>query len=249
MTIRAFVFDAYGTLYDVQGVAAAVENSFPGHGDYVTQVWRCKQLEYTWLRSIMRRYEDLRDVTRQSLEYALATLGLHADEALLQHLVEAYDRLPAYPEVADALAALSNFRLAILSNGSPAMLDALVRHSGLGDRFEAVISVEKAGVFKPDPRAYALIGEQLGLRLDEVVFVSSNGFDVCGAKSCGLLAARIARVTASALSRELAGGTDGPAAMFRALRSQEERLGFDADATLGSLRELVDVFPPTAKPA
>src|ERR1700733_13149490 len=129
MAIKAFVFDAYGTLYDVQSVGAATEAAFPGHGDYITQVWRLKQLEYTWLRSLMRRYEDFRTVTRDSLGYTLGTIGLTADAALLDRIVDAYNRLAPYPEAADALLSLGGFRLAILSNGSPDMLDALVRNS------------------------------------------------------------------------------------------------------------------------
>src|SRR5690348_17137413 len=126
MAIKAVVFDAYGTLYDVHSVAGLIDAAFPGHGEYITQVWRLKQLEYSWLRSLMGRYEDFLAVTRDSLVYTLGTLGLTADEALFRQIIEAYDTLSPYPEAAEALGRLKpKHRLAILSNGSPAMLDAL----------------------------------------------------------------------------------------------------------------------------
>jgi len=150
MAIRAVVFDAYGTLYDVQSVAGVVEAAFPGHGEYITQVWRLKQLEYTWLRTLMDRYEDFLAITRDSLRYTLGTLGLAVDEAQFDRIVEAYDRLLPYPEAAGVLGVLKpKYRLAILSNGSPAMLDALVRNSGLDQYLAAVISVDAGKAFKP----------------------------------------------------------------------------------------------------
>jgi 2-haloacid dehalogenase len=239
MAIKAFVFDAYGTLYDVQSVGAATEAAFPGHGDYITQVWRLKQLEYTWLRSLMRRYEGFRAVTRDSLEYTLGTIGLTADAAVLDRIVDAYDRLAPYPEAADALASLSGFQLAILSNGSPDMLDALVRNSGFDRYLKAVISVDAKRAYKPDPRAYELVQERLGVEPREVVFVSSNGFDVAGASSFGFKVVRIERVTPDALRQELGRGEPvGAATMFRALRTQAEALGRKPDAEVSSLRAL-----------
>jgi len=241
MTIGAIVFDAYGTLYDVQSVASATEDAFPGHGEYITQVWRLKQLEYTWLRSLMGRYENFRAVTRDSLRYTLDTLGLQADDALLDGIVDAYNTLAPYPEAVEALSLLGQYRLAILSNGSPEMLDALVRNSGLDRYLEAVISVDARTAYKPDSRAYELIEERLGVRPEEVVFVSSNGFDVAGAKSFGFKVARIERVTPAALHAEIGGGVIGPAAMFRALRTQTEALGFTPDAVVGSLLALPEL--------
>jgi 2-haloacid dehalogenase len=239
MTIKAIVFDAYGTLFDVQSVAAATEAEFPGHGGYITQVWRLKQLEYTWLRSLMGRYEDFRVVTRDALRYTLSTLDLAADAALLERIVDAYDTLLPYPEAEQALGQLAQYRLAILSNGSPDMLDALARNSGLDRYLQAVISVDAKKTYKPDPRAYALVQERLGVHPDEVVFVSSNGFDVAGARSFGFKVARIERVTPAALRQEVtAGAAIGPAAMFRALRTQTEALGFAADAVVSSLLAL-----------
>ena len=164
MTIKAFVFDAYGTLYDVQSVAAETEAAFPGQGETITQIWRMKQLEYTWLRSGMGDYRDFWQVTQDSLAYTLAVLGLDAAPETIAALAGAYDRLALYPDSAGALAALSAYRLAILSNGSPAMLAALVAQSGLESRFEAVLSVDSARVYKPDARCYRLVGEHLRLR-------------------------------------------------------------------------------------
>jgi 2-haloacid dehalogenase len=240
MTIKAFVFDAYGTLYDVQSVSRVIEAAFPGRSEYITQVWRLKQLEYSWLRSLMGRYEDFLTVSRESLDYTLGTLGLTPDDALLGRLIAAYDNLSLYPEAKEALAALKDYRRAILSNGSPAMLDALVRNTGLdGGYLDAVISVDANKVFKPDPRAYELVRARLNVRPEEVVFVSSNGFDVAGARSFGFKVAWIERLTAAALRGELVSGAPiGPAAMFRALRTQTETLGLPAHAIVDSLLAL-----------
>jgi 2-haloacid dehalogenase len=242
MAIKAVVFDAYGTLYDVHSVWRAIDAAFPGHGAYITQVWRLKQLEYSWLRSMMGRYEDFLTVSRESLDYTLGTLGLTADATLMGRLVGAYDALAPYPEARAGLEALGGMRRAILSNGSPAMLEALVRHSGLGDCLEAVISVDAKRVFKPNPRAYELVEERLGVRPAEVVFVSSNGFDVAGARNFGFRVVRIERVTPAVLRGELTSGAPiGPDAMYGALRTQSETLGFAADAVVDSLLALPGV--------
>ncbi|MBV9079329.1 MAG: haloacid dehalogenase type II [Methylobacteriaceae bacterium] len=242
--IKAFVFDAYGTLYDVQSVAAVTDAAFPGHGSYITQVWRLKQLEYTWLRSLMGRYEDFWTVTRDALAYTLKTLDLAADERLFDELAEAYNRLTPYPDAAATLERLSAHRRAILSNGSPGMLAALVRNSGLDRLLEQTISVDSRRVFKPDPRAYELVEERLGVAPGEVLFVSSNGFDIAGAKSFGFRVARIQRVPPSALAGEI--GTETrlePLTLFKALRMQDEMLGYGADVTVRSLAELADLPP------
>jgi 2-haloacid dehalogenase len=240
MAIKAIVFDAYGTLYDVQSVAALTETHFPGHGDAITQLWRLKQLEYSWLRALMRDYADFGAVTRESLAYTIGVLGLTADAAAFDRIVESYNELTPYPEAPAALAALRGYRLAILSNGSPDMLAALVRNSALNGALETVISVDAKRTFKPDPAAYELVQERLGMPPEEVVFVSSNGFDVAGAKRFGFRVARIERVTPAALTAELTGGPIGPAAMFKAQRSQIEALGYAPDVVIGSLTGLVD---------
>jgi 2-haloacid dehalogenase len=242
MRIKAIVFDAYGTLYDVQSIARVIDAAFPSHGDYITQVWRLKQLEYSWLRSLMGRYEDFRAVTRESLAYTLGTLGLVAGDELIGQLMDAYDNLLPYPEAAQALPALAAYRRAILSNGSPAMLDALVRNSALERHLDAVISVDQKGAYKPDPRAYELVEERLGVSPREVIFVSSNGFDIAGARTFGFNVVRIERVSPAALRAELTSGTSiGPAAMFRALRMQSEALGLPAHAVVDSLSALPEL--------
>jgi 2-haloacid dehalogenase len=243
MAIKALVFDAYGTLYDGQSIMPMLEAAFPGHGAYITQVWRIKQLEYSWLRALLHRYEDFRTVTRDSLAYTLDTLGITPDQAELGRIVAAYDTLSLYPDASEALAALARYRLAILSNGSPAMLDALVRNSGLLQSFEAIISVDAKRTYKPDPRAYELVQERLGIPPGDVVFVTSNGFDVAGARSFGFNVVRIERVARTALQQELAGETRaGPETMFRALRTQAEMLDAPPHAVIGSLSQLAGLI-------
>ena len=240
--IKSLVFDAYGTLFDVQSVAAVTNAAFPGHGDYITQVWRMKQLEYTWLRTLMDRYADFWTVTREALVYTLDTIGLTASQAVLDEVADAYNSLIAFPDVEQTLASLGGYRLAILSNGSPAMLSALVRNSGLGRFLEVTMSVDGKRAFKPAPRAYEVVGETLGTLPEEILFVSSNSFDVSGAKSFGFKVAHIARVPRIALQKEIAAvETIGPSTMFKALRMQEESYGYRPDIVISSLRELHEV--------
>jgi 2-haloacid dehalogenase len=240
MAIKALVFDAYGTLFDVQSVAGVTDAAFPGHGETITQIWRLKQLEYTWLRALMGRYEDFWTVTCESLAFTLETLGLSATPELIAEIAEAYDALALYPEARQALEELASFRLAIFSNGSPAMLKRLVAQAGIGELLETVISVDEIGVYKPDPRGYAHVEKRLGLARDEILFVSSNGFDISGAKGHGFSVARIARVPGETLRAELvAADAIGPLLMFKALRMQPERLGLDADLTIAALTDLV----------
>ena len=157
MTITTIVFDAYGTLYDVQSVAAVTDQAFPGYGDIITQIWRIKQLEYTWLRSLMHRYEDFSIITRHSLIYTLKILGLSYEDTLFERIMDKYVHLDLYPDARQALEALKGRKLAILSNGSPAMLTALVRNTGLDKVLDATISVNSKKTFKPNPEAYTLI--------------------------------------------------------------------------------------------
>ena len=188
--ISALVFDAYGTLFDVHSVTRLAESCFPGKGAALSSAWRTKQLEYTWLRSLMGRYEDFNHVTRSALEWAVESLKLEANEEQLRGLVEEYRRLAAFPEVAAALDELSKARpLAILSNGHPEMLDAVIQHNGMGFRFRGgVLSVHAAKVFKPDPKVYRLVEDRLGVPRTMIGFVSSNGWDVAGAKTFGFRA-------------------------------------------------------------
>ncbi len=243
-SIKAFVFDAYGTLFDTYAVAAAVEHAFPGRGDYLTHVWRQKQLEYSWHRAAMGFYEDFAVVTREALLYALATTGVKAAEDVIDRLVSAFDRLALFPDAALMLDTLSGYRMAILSNGSPEMLQALVRHAGVESRFERLISVDARRTFKPHPDAYRCAVDALGLAPAEIVLVSSNGFDIAGARRFGLRTLRIERVSASALGAVLADPQHVDArAMFMALRSQLESHGGIPDYTCMSLQEFAVLAP------
>jgi len=239
VTIKAVVFDAYGTLYDIQSVAAVTEETFPGYGDIITQVWRIKQLEYTWLRSLMRRYQDFAAVTRESLAYTLRVLGLTHDADALARIMDKYLHLDLYPDTLAALGAMKDKKLAILSNGSPDMLEALVKNSGLDRVLDAVISVDANKIFKPAPEAYALIEQVLGVPPAEVLFISSNPWDACGAKACGLNVAWIERVTPEAMAQACTtSDLVAPLTMFKALRTQMDELDLAPDYRIHSLSEL-----------
>ncbi len=239
MTIKAVVFDAYGTLYDIQSVAAVTEEAFPGYGDMITQIWRIKQLEYTWLRSLMRRYQDFSVVTQESLAYSLRILGLKHDEAAFARIMEKYLHLDLYPDANEALAALRGRKLAILSNGSTAMLNALVRNSALDRVLDATISVDSRKVFKPSPDAYTLIEEKLGVTPAEVLFVSSNPWDACGAKAFGLNVAWIERVSPEAMALAcVKADIVAPLTMFKAIRTQMDELGLEPDHRIHALSQL-----------
>lgn len=188
--VAALVFDAYGTLFDVHSVSRRAESLFPGRGAALSAAWRAKQLEYSWLRTLMGRYEDFDRVTRASLEWALDSLGIEAEEAAQRTMIEEYRRLATFPEVPAALESLARTRaLAILSNGHPGMLEAVVDHNGLRERFRGgILSVHSARRFKPDPAVYRIAEEALGVPRALVGFVSSNGWDAAGAKSFGFRA-------------------------------------------------------------
>lgn len=243
-TIKAFVFDAYGTLFDTYVVAATVEEAFPGHGDYLTHVWRQKQLEYSWQRAAMGFYEDFAVVTRDALTYALSTIAVPVADPVIEQLVSAFDRLALFPDAAAMLDTVSGHRLAILSNGSPEMLQALVRHAGVESRFERLISVDARRTFKPHPDAYRCAVDALGLAPAEILLVSSNGFDIAGAQRFGLRTLRIERVSPSALGAMLAKPQHvGARTMFMALRSQLESHGGMPDYTCMSLQEFAVRVP------
>jgi 2-haloacid dehalogenase len=185
--ISALVFDAYGTIFDVHSVWRLAESHFPGKGAALSSAWRAKQLEYTWLRTLMGRYEDFSRVTVASLDWALESLGIEAEDDAKRSLIDEYRRLAVFPEVPHALERLAESKpLAILSNGHPEMLEAVVDHNGLRARFRGgILSVHPARRFKPDPAVYRLAEEQLGVTRSLIGFVSSNGWDAAGAKSFG----------------------------------------------------------------
>jgi 2-haloacid dehalogenase len=184
-TIQAVVFDAYGTLFDVHSVVALCEQLFPGKGVQLSQLWRTKQLEYSWLRSLMQRYEDFWQITEAGLQYACTALKLELDAAKQDKLMNAYLHLSPYPEVPSVLHSLSHLPLAILSNGSPIMLNSVVKNSGLEKYFKHIISVDVLRCFKPDPRVYQLAPQKLGVEKGSIAFVSSNGWDIAGCSAFG----------------------------------------------------------------
>jgi 2-haloacid dehalogenase len=183
--VKALVFDAYGTLFDVHSVIRLCDELWPGKGPALSQLWRTKQLEYTWQRSLMQRYEDFTHVTESALRYGCKALGLPLDNATCNRLLQAYLRLDTYPEVVETLKRLAGRKLAILSNGSPAMLEPVVASAGLGKLLDAVISVDSLKLYKPDPRVYALAVDRLGVPTGSIGFVSSNCWDAIGAKAFG----------------------------------------------------------------
>jgi 2-haloacid dehalogenase len=200
--IRAVVFDAYGTLFDVAGAARAAATR-PG-GERLAPLWprladdwRRKQLEYSWLRAIGGAHAGFDVVTAHALDWAMQAQGLD-DPALRATLLRLYDSLPAYPEVPMVLAALAGRGLtrAILSNGTPGMLAAATASAGIAADFDAVLSVEEVGVFKPHPAVYGLVGRHLGVLPGEVLFASANGWDAAGAAAFGFVAAWINRAGA-----------------------------------------------------
>jgi len=216
MTPQALVFDAYGTLYDVHSVASRCEASYPGKGAQLSQLWRAKQLEYTWQRSLMRAYRPFSQVTREALEQSCEALGLALSSAQAEELMGEYRKLSLFSDVPGVLQKLEG-KKAILSNGSPDMLEPLVKNSGL--RFDATLSVDELKIFKPAPEVYALAVKRLGVAAGRIGFVSSNCWDALGAKAFGFNAVWINRSGAPI-----------------------DRLGVRPDAVLKSLGDLPEVL-------
>jgi len=210
----ALVFDAYGTLFDVHSVQARCEALWPGKGAALSQMWRAKQLEYTWQRSLMRRSAPFSQVTEDALVFSCEFLKLKIDKDARQSLLGEYRRLAVFPDVFRAFNRFSGRKLAILSNGSPDMLDPLVAQSGLA--FDAVLSVDELKVYKPAPEVYQLAVDRLKTPKEEIGFVSSNGWDAQGAKSFGFTVYWINRAGAPV-----------------------DRLGFQPDKIVKSLDEIL----------
>ncbi len=210
----ALVFDAYGTLFDVHSVQALCEALWPRKGASLSQLWRAKQLEYTWQRSLMGRYVPFGQVTQEALDYACAALGLVRNPEATRRLMDEYRRLAVFPEVPAALRRLAGTRQAILTNGSPDMIDPLVAHAGLA--FEAVLSVDECKVYKPSPVVYQLAVDRLKVPKEHIGFVSSNCWDALGAKSFGFTVYWINRSKAPV-----------------------DRLGFQPDEIVGGVHEVL----------
>jgi 2-haloacid dehalogenase len=198
--VDALVFDAYGTLFDVQSVVTLAERLFPGHGAALSQLWRTKQLEYSWLQSLMlsptQRREDFAALTAHALDYAAEALRLSPQVAVRHRLLDAYLDLSPFPDVAPALAALSPLPRLILSNGTREMLELLAASTGVAPHLDGILSVDAADIYKPSPRVYQLAVDHLKLAPAQIGFVSSNGWDVVGAKACGLTAFWVSRAGA-----------------------------------------------------
>jgi len=192
--IDAVVFDAYGTLFDVNSAAARWRAALGSQADAFSATWRRKQLEYSWLRSLMGAHADFWQVTTEALDFACERHGI-GDAELHRRLLEGYRELAAYPEAPAMLGAIrgAGFKTAILSNGAPAMLEAALDAAQLAAQFDAVLSVEEAGVFKPHPHVYWLAVARLGVAARRICFVSSNGWDVAGAAHFGFRAVWINR--------------------------------------------------------
>lgn len=184
--IRACVFDAYGTLFDVTSAAARAKDALGARWQPLSDLWRAKQLQYTWLRALMGRHVDFWQVTGDALDYAMASLAVK-DAPLRSRLMDLYLELDAYPEVKETLSRLkaAGLRLAILSNGTPEMLAAAVKNSGIAALIEQVLSVEEVGVYKPHPKVYGLAAERLAIEREQVCFLSSNTWDAHAAKAFG----------------------------------------------------------------
>ncbi|MDX1781015.1 MAG: haloacid dehalogenase type II [Thalassovita sp.] len=200
MTITTCVFDAYGTLFDV-GAAARLAAAEPGNEALadtwpkLAENWRLKQLQYSWLRAIMGEHTDFWQVTQDGLDWSLEAAGIAGDDRMRERLLALYWELQAYPEVPKMLADLkaAGMNTAILSNGSPDMLKGAVDSAGIGDVLDDVLSVESVGVFKPARVVYDLVGDRFGCANEEVLFVSSNGWDAGAAAGYGFTTAWVNR--------------------------------------------------------
>jgi 2-haloacid dehalogenase len=196
MAIRACLFDAYGTLFDVNAAARTLAADIGPNWQQLADVWRSKQLNYSWLRSLMGgAHIDFWQVTGDALDYALDETQLGSRPDFRQRLMDLYYNLACYPEVPDVLRQIKSARLltGILSNGSPAMLQAACTSAGLSDLLDHVISVEAIGIYKPDPRIYAHAAEILQLPAAAIAFHSSNGWDIHAGKRAGFHAIWINR--------------------------------------------------------
>lgn len=218
--IRACVFDAYGTLFDFNSAVMRCRDDIGESAERLSEIWRTKQLQYTWLRSLMGKHADFWQVTGDALDYSLAAVGID-NPALRDKLMALYRELDTFPEVTTVLDQLKSagMRTAILSNGAPDMLNAAVEAAGLTGLLDAALSVEDVGVFKPDPRVYQLAVDKLGVEASDICFMSSNAWDAVGAATFGFRVAWVNRY-----------------------KQPAERLTADADAELDSLSPLPELL-------
>lgn len=189
--VNICIFDAYGTLFDVTSATRIVANeeeysSFPNHSVKVSNSWRIKQLEYSWLRNIMHEYIDFWQITKDALDFALEENQIK-NEKLRQRLLDVYWNLSAYPEAQDILTTLkaNNIQTGILSNGSKQMLNSAVVSANLKNYLDKIISIDGIEIYKPDPKVYQMVLDQFNCKIEEVLFISSNGWDIAGASKFG----------------------------------------------------------------
>lgn len=194
---RALVFDAYGTLFDPYSVRALAEELFPGQGAALSQLWRAKQLEYSWLRTLMGRYDNFWKITEDALTFSYRSLHLACTDEERRQLMQIYLSLPSFPEVKPALDQLSALPLSILSNGTPEMLAAVVAANGMAHFFAHIFSVDSLQLYKPRPEVYQHAVDNLGLSRESIGFVSSNFWDISGATSFGFQTFWLNRSSAS----------------------------------------------------
>ena len=221
LNIKAIAFDAYGTLFDVHSVIEKCEELYPNKGEEISHLWRAKQLEYTWLRSLMGQYRNFWGITEDALIYSLKSLQLDWDQVKVARILDEYLHLQAHAEIPEALAALKDkVELAILSNGSPNMLESMVSNANMDDLFTEIISVDEVKMFKPYMGVYQLGPEKLKLPKENILFISSNPFDVAGAKVFGYQVCWINR--------------------FKLQAEEFNDLDSQADIIIDSLSDLVD---------
>ena len=217
--ISTLVFDAYGTLFDVYSVESTAEALYPGFGASIAQLWRQKQMEYMWLRSLMGRYEDFDAVTEASFRYTCKALDLHCDSMIVRKMMNVYLNLAPVPEAMQALDSLSGYQRAILSNGTATGLAQLVQNTGMSTRLDHLISVDDIKIYKPHPTVYEHAARKLATEPHQIGFVSSNFWDISGAASYGFRVFWINRRNAS-----------------------PDPLGFAPDALLAKLTELPEAI-------
>ena len=226
MQYKSIVFDAYGTLFDITAAARksalVSSNSLPKSSwEDLAEIWRKKQIEYTWLQNILNCQTDFRDITSKALDFALEEMALEQDPKLRETLLDLYWTSEVYPEVGQILKELNllNINLAILSNGTLEMLLSACSSTGINKYFDFIVSVDEVGIFKPDKRVYELVDSKMGYKTNEVLFVSSNGWDIVGATKYGFSTVWVNRG-----------------------KKPVERLPWKAKYELSNLTQLIDIF-------
>ncbi|GAB4229486.1 MAG: haloacid dehalogenase type II [Elainellaceae cyanobacterium] len=215
--LQGIAFDAYGTLFNTHSVINLANQIFPEHGTQLSEIWRTKQLQYTWLLSLMGHYEDFWNVTKYALTFACQQLNLICTPAIEQQLMDAYNRLELYPEVKAGLKQLSDrYPLVILSNGSPDMLKTVANHAEINSYFRNILSADSVSIYKPAPQVYQLAVRAFGVSPSSIGFVSSNAWDIAGAKAFGFWTCWINRT-----------------------RQPQEALGLNADLVIEQLTDLL----------